>query len=493
MPKRMDLFRYSRTLFATLTLLSLLALASAARAAPLQFGRAYQGRLPAPFFADHMVLQRDRPVAVWGEGAPASEVQLELRDPATGEVLAAASAEVGATGWRVDLPPLPTGGPFELSLRDSTGATRVIEDVLVGEVWLASGQSNIAAKRFPAEPMWNGAFLDATRSPWVRAYASGDQREGEGWRSVPSETAGWLATGLAKALEASEGAPIPVGIINFAVPGSSIRRWLGGNEAQDSGVFFRSWIEPIAPFAARGVFWWQGESDHQGRGATEYSQRLRELVRSWRAAFENEDLYFATVLIPTGRGVALEELVKAYPKNRMPKARTAGLMYDAYLNAQRDLPSVGVALSKDLPGGTHPPDREPYAARLVDLVRHDVYGEDLVYSGPVFSCMTRNGEDTRIRFVPGSAATLRPGGLDRVGRSVPIVQGFQIGVDADTRVWADARIEGDELVLSHPDVPSPGYVSYAWAANPRWANLFNGDGQAAAPFQASWPEHACAS
>lgn len=285
--------------------------------------------------------------------------------------------------------------------------------------------------------------------------------------------------------------------MNLAVPGSAIRRWAGsgtgipGEFPEDIGDYYQAWILPCLPYAARGVFWWQGESDHQGSGSTQYAQRFRDLVESWRIDFENQDLFFAAVMLPNGKCVASDELVRGYPRSRPPEARAAGLMYDAYLSAARELPLLGLALTKDLPGGTHPSDREVYAQRLVDLVRHDVYGEDFAYSGPVFDCPERTGDVLRIHFKGSTGEGLKPGGLLRGGSPAADVRGVQVGADTESRVWANAMVDGDVLVVSHPEISKPAYVNYAWKVNPRWANLFNAAGLAAGPFAGFWPADAC--
>ena len=500
MTQKTPLLRCARTLFSSLTILCLLALASAAMAADLRLASSDQGRLSMPILSDHMVLQRDQVLPIWGEGVADSRVDLELRDPLSGRIVASASTRVDGERWRVDLPPLQAGGPYELQVSDSTGQTLLVVDILVGEVWFAAGQSNFAPGRFAADVSWNEEFADPAgpvAGPRVRAFANGYERDGAGWQSLPGDTAGWLATGLAESLARQEGAPVPVGIVNLAVPGSAIRRWAGsgtgipGEFPEDIGDYYQAWILPCLPYAARGVFWWQGESDHQGSGSTQYAQRFRDLVESWRIDFENQDLFFAAVMLPNGKGVASGELVRGYPRSRPPEARAAGLMYDAYLSAARELPLLGLALTKDLPGGTHPSDREVYAQRLVDLVRHDVYGEDFAYSGPVFDCLERTGDVLRIHFKGSTGEGLKPGGLLRGGTPAADVRGVQVGADTESRVWANAMIDGEVLVVSHPEISKPAYVNYAWKVNPRWANLFNAAGLAAGPFAGFWPADAC--
>jgi sialate O-acetylesterase len=128
----------------------------------------------------------------------------------------------------------------------------------------------------------------------------------------------------------------------------------------------------------------------------------------------------------------------------------------------------------DLEGGIHPRDTDLYARRLADHALALVYGHDIAYSGPLYSSMTIEGDRIRIRYRSGTAE-----GLNAQGSSL---DGFAISGDSATWFWADAAIEGNEVVLSSTSVAAPVAARYAWASRPTWANLFNGAGLGAASF-----------
>jgi sialate O-acetylesterase len=128
----------------------------------------------------------------------------------------------------------------------------------------------------------------------------------------------------------------------------------------------------------------------------------------------------------------------------------------------------------DLVGGIHPSDSAAYAGRLADQALALVYGQDIVYSGPIYSSISVEGSSIRIRFRAGTAE-----GLNAVGGPL---SGFAVTGDNVTWHWADAVIDGNEVVLSSASVPAPVAARYAWASRPTFANLFNGAALAAAPF-----------
>jgi sialate O-acetylesterase len=155
--------------------------------------------VPSPIFMDHMVLQREKAVPVWGVGSPVG-----------GQVTVTFAGQVKTTSinpdghWRVYLDPMPAGGPFRLEVRGAK--TIAFSDVLVGEVWVCSGQSNMARG--------GGPLGERNDNPYIRTYRHTD------WQDKPSEMAWWLGRYLYDALG------VPIGLINRAVPGSNIRTWL---------------------------------------------------------------------------------------------------------------------------------------------------------------------------------------------------------------------------------------------------------------------------
>ena len=421
--------------------------------------------VPSPVFADHMVLQREKAVPIWGVGSPVgSQVTVGFAGQTK-------TVNINPDGrWRVYLDPMPAGGPYRLEVRGAK--TIAFNDVLVGEVWICSGQSNMAR---------GGAPLRARGvNPYIRTYRHND------WQDEPSEMAYYLGLYLYDALG------VPIGLINRAVSGSNIRTWLPQDASLELppgmieqlgpfvGLNYEELVKPLEPFAVRGVFWWQGESDSFNSRADIYGDQLDALIRSWRRRFERPDMTFIYIMLPTGRGSNVERDSRPLPTR--PDAHPSAddvAMFEAYLRALK-LPQTGMVITKDLASGIHPQRRDLFADRMVSWARHLAYGESNTYAGPIFHSVTREGGTLRIRFRPGTATGLY------AFPPYPL-QGFTISDDGENFIWAKAQIQGDEVVVWDESMPTPIEVRYAWAYYSRWANLANAEDMAASPFQAFVP------
>jgi sialate O-acetylesterase len=420
---------------------------------------------PVVLFASGMVLQRDLPVPVWGRADAGESVTVSF----DGQTKNAITAGDGT--WRVVLDPLAAGGPHTMTIEGTN--TIELTDVLVGEVWVCAGQSNMVVRRARA--------IEMEQFPQIRALAQSGR-----WNDRPSG----MAWAFAKEIHASQG--VPVGIVNRAAGGTPIRVWLPP-EVQDDpdpevqavvgdwdtfGEQFATQVGAIVGAAIRGVVYWQGEQDlklsRQDLGsALRYFDLLPALVRSWRIAWDRSDLPFVLMQLPTGGGLQIDETVEALPASP-PDPDIAALMRRATFNGLSE-PGTTLTVSIDVRGGTHPRDRALFGERMANNARAGVYGEGLVYSGPIYSSMTiESGNRVRLAFKPDTAI-----GLQAVGGPL---QGFSISGDGETFVWANAEIEGDEVVVWNDAVAAPTVVRYAWARRPEWANLFNAAGLGAAPF-----------
>jgi sialate O-acetylesterase len=451
--------RLASLLFAALTL--------TAHSAPavVSLEPAVHGEGTAVPFASGMVLQQDMPVPVWGRADAGENVSVTF----DGQTKNAVTGGDGA--WRVVLDPLAAGGPHTMTIEGTN--TIVLTDVLVGEVWVCAGQSNMVVRRPRTSEM--------AEFPQIRALAHSGR-----WNDRPSG----MAWAFAKEIHAARG--VPVGIINRAAGGTPIRVWLPP-EVQDDpdpevnavvgdwdtfGEQFESQLGPVVGLAIRGVVYWQGEQDlklaRQDVGSVlHYFDLLPALVRAWRTAWDRSDLPFVLVQLPTGGGMRVDETVEELPDSP-PDPDIAALMRRATFNGLSE-PGTTLTVSVDVRGGTHPRDRGLFGQRLANNARAGAYGEGFVYSGPIYSSMAiESGGRVRLSFRTGTAA-----GLQAIGGPL---QGFAISADGETFVWANAVIEGEEVVVWNDAVATPAVVRYAWARDPDWANLFNGDGLGAAPF-----------
>ena len=412
-----------------------------------------------------MVLQRGMPVPLWGTGDSGEEITVTLQSQSR-------SVVVGGNGkWKVRLDPLAAGGPFTLAIRGKNGL--VIGDVLVGEVWLCGGQSNMD---YPMGFFANNA--DTARVADIPGLRFLNLREGRPWAAcTPVRAEGFSAAGFYFGRELHRRLGVPVGIIESAVGGSPLEAWmdpasvaadpsLAGDTA--AGALFRSCISPLVPFAMRGTAFYQGESN-VGM-ASEYRRRFPSLIAGWRKAWGQGDFPFLFVQLPNIGG-----------RQKRPGGRSD---WAELRDAQRqalEVPNTGMAVAIDIgdPYDIHPHDKRSVGLRLALPALALTYGQkDLIYSGPLFETLARQGSRVHLRF--------RHVGGGLVAKGDGTVNGFALTGGGDKWAWAKAEIHGDTVTVWNARVPTPLRVRYAWHDNPI-GNLCNAEGLPASPFEAAVP------
>jgi sialate O-acetylesterase len=226
-------------------------------------------------------------------------------------------------------------------------------------------------------------------------------------------------------------------------------------------------VEPLLPLAARGVIWYQGESN--ASRARQYRTLFPLMIRAWRDALGREDLAFHFVQLASFRPARPEPGESAWAELR-----------EAQLLTLRALPRTGMAVTIDVGNANdvHPRDKQTVGRRLARWALATDHGREIEPSGPLYLAHERRGREIVLRF-------------DHVGEGLVARQeglpGFAIAGADRKFVWGRARIEGDTVVVSHPDVPEPVAVRYAWADNPP-ASLANRAGLPASPFRTDdWP------
>lgn len=246
--------------------------------------------------------------------------------------------------------------------------------------------------------------------------------------------------------------PLPLGFENYPIM---------------PAVLYQGMIAPVAPLALAGALWYQGEAN--ASRAHQYRTLLPEMIGDWRRAFGQGDFPFYIVGLP-----AFQQ------RKEQPGTDDWAELREAQSLAAKSVANTGLAVTIDTgdPDDIHPRDKRPVGERLALLALAGHYGRDVVAHGPAYRDHRREGGAIRIRF------DHTHGGL--VARGGPL-GGFAIAGSDRRWVWAEARIEGDSVMVSSPEVPEPVAVRYAWQANPR-ATLFNGAGLPAAPFRTDdWP------
>jgi sialate O-acetylesterase len=247
-----------------------------------------------------------------------------------------------------------------------------------------------------------------------------------------------------------------------AVSALVIEPLLGENGARPPGGLYNAMVAPLVPYAIQGAIWYQGEGN-AGR-ARQYRALLPTLIRSWRAAWGQGDLPFLIVQLPNYRSRSTQPQESAWAELREAQAMAL------------QVPDTGLAVTIDVGEAedVHPANKRPVGERLARWALGTVYGLPGEYSGPLFESMEVEGAATRVRF--------RHIGTGLITTDHRPLRGFAIA-GADRRfVWARAEIEGDTVVVHHPDLARPVAVRYAWADNPD-GNLGNREGLPAAPFR----------
>jgi sialate O-acetylesterase len=415
---------------------------------------------PAPIFAAGMVLQREMPVPVWGTAAAGEEVTVTFG----GQKKTATTDRTGK--WKVTLDKLEAGGPHKLVIAGKNTVT--LDDVLVGEVWLCSGQSNMAWRLSQSE----NAQKEAESADLPKVRYSGKQGS---WQACSPKTAPtfsacayYFGRDLHKALK------VPVGLVNRSVGGTSARRWVSvkameqeealkpyleaikgkdGKAKGTPGDLYEAHVRPLEAFALRGVIWYQGESD-AGR-PDEYAVLFPTLIRSWRKAWGQGDFPFLYVqLAPIGGRNGWEKLREAQGK-------------------ALSLPKTAMAVIIDSDADIHPKKKQLPGARLALAARAVAHGEKIVHSGPVYESVTFDDGKAVLKF------TSVGGGLAFSGDRA---KGFTV-VDADGKAAdAEAKIDGDKVIVWSKQISKPAAVRYGWSSNPG-CNLINKEGLPASPFR----------
>lgn len=475
-------------------------------------------QLPA-LFSDHMVLQRDRPVPVWGRAEAGEKVTVQFAGQTK-------SATAGADGkWIVTLDKLAANQPLTLTVSGKNTVT--VNDVLVGEVWLGSGQSNMAmqvsrAKDFEQEKA-------AANLPQIRMFtvtsgpANTAQSDCRGeWKVCTPETVGaFSATAYFFGREIHNSLNVPVGLINSSVGGTPIESWISPEAQKEApelkaffeaqaradaafdpvaakakyerdlakhkeavkkakaagekaprapqdpvaqrarkgnvGGLFNGKIAPLIPFAMRGALWYQGEANTAPDKAPHYKHQLSLLVTDWRRRWGAGDFPFAWVQLPNF----------TRPGDGWPLVREAMLQ-------TLKLPHTGMAITIDIgdPKDIHPTNKQDVGKRLAMWALATVYGKNGIPSGPLPAGHETRGNEIVVTFKYGSGLIGKGGSL----------HGFEIAGEDRKWVPAQARIVGETVVVTHPAIEKPAAVRYAWKDNPE-ANLYNAAGLPASPFR----------
>lgn len=477
----------------------------------------------APVFSDGAVLQRDRPVPVWGRAAAGEKITVSFG----AQIVRSTTAADGR--WIVLLESQPASAePVDLVV-SGRKETVLVKGVLVGEVWLVSGQSNMewpVALLREDERQLAAVDLPLVRQLKIeRAVASqpAETAKTSGWQPALRDKVGdFSAIGYFFARELHRKLGVPVGIINSSWGGTEIEAWMSDLARQSTSVgaamearwqqaksewppervarypaemeawqkaeeqaratktknplpwpqppasddsprrpggLYNAMIAPLRPCALRGFVWYQGESN-VGRAA-EYAELFPAMIRTWRANWGDEALPFLFVQIPD------------YADDN-PGGRQWARLREAQTHAL-ELPNTAMAVAIDVgdPDDIHPKSKAELSRRLAQLAKVQVYGIPGDAIGPMFAEAVPEGAAMRVRF------THAGGGLVAHGQPV---QSLELAGSDKIFHAASAKIDRGTLLVTSPKVKQPVAVRYAWSNAPV-ANLYDGAGLPAAPFR----------
>jgi sialate O-acetylesterase len=440
-------------------------------------------------FSDNMVLQRNTPVPVWGRAEDGTVVTVSFN----GYDLESTARD---GRWRVIFPPMSASSePREMTIQSSGHSPIQYSNILIGDVWLASGQSNMEMQLGAVKG--GQEAVAASANPLLRLFSASRKLEtqeppvGDSWTvSGPDTSASMSAAAWFFGREIQETQDIPVGILKCAYGGTVTETWCSPDVFKESFPDWEQWsdqarlnpdfpvrninasylynrmLKTVMPFAVKGFLWYQGEGN-AGR-AEEQKRLLPAMIRDWREKWGGESLPFYFVQLAR------------YEAADWHAFRCAQL--DVWINTPNTYMAVTIDLSKDWNADNHPihpTTKAPIGHRLALAARANVYGEtDLVYSGPVIRSMRVRDGAAVLSFDHIGSGLIASGGRP--------LRGFYISADGETFVPADAEIRGDTVVVQSSNVRNPVAVRYGAEADMGKenldVNLANEEGLPASPF-----------
>lgn len=474
----------------------------------------------APLFQDHAVLQREKPIPVWGLADAGEVVTVEF----AGKSASTTAADDGK--WQVMLPALDASAEGQkLIVR---GENRIVlDDILVGDVWLCSGQSNM---EWTVENSTNAKQEIANaRNPLIREFKIGRAVsdtplfDGKGqWRAASRSTVRkFTAVGYFFAKEVHDAIKVPVGLLNSTWGGTRIEVWMSldtlktaraysgilgrwearlrdyparekewdvamakweqnrrlaaerrqeyarrpparpegpGSRYMPAGLY-NGMIAPFAPYGLKGILWWQGEHSIDRPGW--YRELFPMMIKQWRKSFGQGDLPFYYVQLAS------------YEPGSDPTRKQWAFLREAQTVA-RSLPETGMAVALDIgkEKDIHPPDKHVIGHRLAALALAKTYGKNVPWEGPWMSRVSRNLKGLRIIFK----------NADGLAHDEKIVPGFEVAASDHVFVPVAATIDGDSVLLEVPQGMAVEGIRYCWwNFNPK--PMFNAAGFPAEPFR----------
>jgi sialate O-acetylesterase len=477
-----------------------LALAAIALVAP---DRPARGDVKLPsLFGSHMVLQRDQKDRVWGRADPGEEVSVTIGSQSH-------TTRAGDDGkWLITLEPMPAGGPHTMTIVGKNTIT--IGDILVGEVWLCSGQSNMAWSVAQAN---DGDLETRTASyprirlisvPQVGTQEPKDDFVGKWELCTPATVGAFSAVGYFFGRQLYQTLDVPIGLIDDAWGGSACEAWIRRDLLESDAKYqplmdrwkkiessagaepaknvktqlagnsrpaniYNGVLKPTIGYGMRGAIWYQGESN--ASRAYQYRDLFPLMIQSWRDEWKIGDFPFYWVQLADFRAEKPEPVDSDWAE-----LREAQTMTMSKLSNTGEAVIIDLGEAQDI----HPRNKQDVAKRLARWALARDYGVNVAFRSPTFKSMEKNGNKITVTF-DHVGAGLKP-------FDVAVPGGFAIASSDRKFVWADAKVVGkDKVEVWSDQVSEPVAVRYAWADNPV-CNLYSREGLPATPFRTDdWP------
>lgn len=435
-----------------------------------------------------MVLQRNEPVAIWGNASAGEKVTVSF-DKQLKQTTADTSGK-----WMIYLDAMPANNkPADMTISGSNTIT--LNNILVGEVWLCSGQSNMEFTMAKSSK-----FANAKRSTGLDSAATANERNpnirlflvrrdltkpdganvNKGWNETEIiYLKDFSAPGYYFAKKLYEELNVPIGMIASSVSGSNIEPWMSGTVSKENtaaltidekkpGKFYTGMIEPLAPYTIKGFLWYQGETNCFLKETTEYTYKFKHLINSWRSLWNNEKAPFYFVQIAP----------HSYSKSKGLDEQTLPQFREAQA-AALTLPNTGMIITTDLVDNIddiHPTYKWEVGKRLALLALAKNYNRHIEYSGPTYKRMSVKGNNIELEFDRAKGLKSNDG--------KPLTW-FTVAGANGKFFPATAVIKDNKIIVSSSEVLQPTNVRFAWheTAQP---NLYNKAGLPAVPFRTNF-------
>lgn len=443
-------------------------------------------RLPA-LVGNNMVLQRNKPLHIWGWAEKGEKVTINFLNSTY-------HATTGKDGkWEIQMPARTAGGPYKMTIN-----TISLDNILIGDVWIASGQSNM---EMPLNG-WGQVInyeqeIKAANYPEIRLFQinhttstapQDDVKPWEGGWQVcdPQHIALFSAVGYFFAREINTHEHIPVGVIHTSWGGTVAEAWASGESLKKMPAFadsvkvyeslpapvapsnpnrptllYNAMIHPLLPYPIRGAIWYQGESNAER--AYQYRELFPLMINDWRKHWKMGNFPFYFVQLASFRDKKADPAPSDWAELREAQLRTLSVPNTGMASA------VDIGDAKDI----HPRNKQEVGRRLSLIARANVYGENIPYSGPIYVSKQVVGNKVTLSFKHTDDGLKAKGGT---------LRGFEIAGEDHQFHWAQASISGNKVIVWSDDVKKPLAVRYSWADNPD-GNLYNEAGLPASPFR----------